>query len=69
MEGVLAAVLLLLSLSSPAHAGRKMKYSTCSNTGGSIYGYNVQSLDETSNKTMGEMYKGKVLMVINVATY
>ena len=69
MESLVGAFLLLLSFASSPGMADPLKFSMCKPNAGSIYDFSVTTMDETKNVTMGEMYRGKVLMVVNVATY
>ena len=41
----------------------------CTSDTQGVYGYNFTMVDETTNINLGEEYSGKVLLVVNVATF
>lgn len=45
-----------------------LTYSTCSQDGGSLYDFSLQTLDGSRNVSLSE-YAGSVVLLVNVATY
>ena len=61
---------LLLALVSLVGRGSAQGASTdCTADTQGVYGYNFTMVDETTIANLGEEYTGKVLLVVNVATY
>ena len=69
MATLAGSLLLLLAWSHTSTGQKHLLHSRCDRGAGSIYGYEVQHLDEQTRSLMGDLYGGRALMVINVATY
>lgn len=68
--GLLVAVATLLGHATiVTSAASKVKVSECSG-GGSVYSYKYPLLeDEETWVTLGEMFTGRLLLIVNVATF